>query len=291
MGDIATTIDQQIERLSERGIIFENDNEIEKAKETLLDIGYYRLGFYWYYFQNNKTHKFNKNIKLDDVVKLYYFDFDLKMLLLRYIYRIEVHFRTQLVYFASNHYSENNTWYIDPKIVDSRIFKEFNNIYYILKTKNNTLIKHHNKHTGNYAPAWKVFEFLTFGQCFKFYTNLKNEELKKTISSSYSIRDVKLLNNYFSSLISIRNICSHNGILFDYNQSYGIKRIPNLKYRIKTDNTTNVNASIRLILFILSKVSKNRANDLENELKKLFSEAEKNELVGGIIKEKIMLDI
>jgi len=291
MGNTATTIEQQIEKLSERGLVFENDNEIEKAKETLLDIGYYRLGFYWYYFQNPRTHKFNENIKLNDVVKLYYFDFDLKMLLLRYIYRIEVHFRTQLIYIASNHYSENSTWYIDPKIVDSRIFKEFNNIYYILKTKNNTLIKHHNKHSGNYAPAWKVFEFLTFGQCFKFYSNLKNQELKKTISSSYDIRDVKLLNNYFSSLISIRNICSHNGILFDHNQSYGIKRIPNLKYRIKTNNTTNLNASIRLLLFILSKISKNRANDLENELKKLFSDTEKNELVSGIIKEKIMLDI
>jgi abortive infection bacteriophage resistance protein len=291
MGAIATTIDQQIKKLSDRGMIFEDDNEIEKARETLLDIGYYRLGFYWYYFQDSKTHKFQANVKLDDAVKLYYFDFDLKMLLLRYIYRIEVHFRTQVIYLASNHYPENNTWYIDPKIVDSGIFKEFNNIHYILKTKNNTLIKHHSKHPGNYAPAWKVFEFLTFGQCFKFYTNLKNEALKKNISSSYSIRDVKLLNSYFLSLISIRNICSHNGVLFDYNQSHGINRIPNLKYRIKTDNTTNLNASIRLLLFILSKVSKNRANDLENELKELFKEAESNELVSRIIKDKIMLDI
>lgn len=291
MGNVATTIEQQIEKLSKRGLIFEDENEINKAKEILLDIGYYRLGFYWYYFQDKKTHKFNENINLKDIVKLYYFDFDLKMLLLRYIYRIEVHFRTQLIYLASNNYLENNSWYIDPKIVDSRIFKEFNNIYYILKTKNNTLIKHHNKHSGNYAPAWKVFEFLTFGQCFKFYTNLKNQELKKKISSSYGIRDVRLLNNYFSSLISIRNICSHNGILFDYNQSYGIKRIPNLKYRIKTNNTTNLNASIRLLLFILSKVSINRANELESELKKLFKEAEKNELVSRIIKDKIKLDI
>ena len=161
MGNVATTIEQQIEKLSKRGLIFENENEIEKAKEILLDIGYYRLGFYWYYFQDKKTHKFNKNINLKDIVKLYYFDFDLKMLLLRYIYRIEVHFRTQLIYLASNNYPENNAWYIDPKIVNSGIFKEFNNIYYILKTKNNTLIKHHSKHSGNYAPAWKVLSDTT----------------------------------------------------------------------------------------------------------------------------------
>lgn len=80
MAGKATTVDEQIEKLIGRGITFANNEEIEKAKEILLDIGYYRLGFYWYYFQDNKTHKFNANIKLDDIVKLYYFDFDLKML-------------------------------------------------------------------------------------------------------------------------------------------------------------------------------------------------------------------
>lgn len=287
MGNVATTVEEQIKRLSERGIVFKDYNEIEKVKEILQDIGYYRLGFYWYYFQDHKTHKFIENIKLYDIVKLYYFDFDLKMLLLRYIYRIEVHFRTQLIYFASNHYSDNSAWYIDPKIVDSYIFKEFNTIYFNLKTKNNILIKHHNKYSCDYAPAWKVFEFLTFGQIFKFFTNLKNQELKKKIAGVYGFRDVKLLDNYFISLINIRNICSHNGILFDYNQPVGIKRIPNLKYRLKTNNNTNLNASIRLLLFILSKVSKNRANDLEKEVQTLFDKTKENELVNGIIKSKI----
>ncbi|MHA7943570.1 Abi family protein [Formosa sp. 3Alg 14/1] len=291
MGSLATTIDQQIEKLIERGIVFNDDNEIEKAKEILLDIGYYRLGFYWYYFQDKKTHMFNESMKLDDIVKLYYFDFDVKMLLLRYIYRIEVHFRTQLVYLASNHYSENNTWYVDPKIIDNKMLKEFNNIYFNLKTKSNTLIKHHNNYSCDYAPAWKVFEFLTFGQIFKFFTKIKNQELKKKIASVYGFRDVSLLNNYLISLINIRNICSHNGVLFDYNQSVGIKRIPNLKYRVKTSNTTNLNASIRLLLFVLSKVSQNRANELETELQILFDKSCENELVNGIVKSKIKFDI
>ncbi len=291
MGAVATTVDQQLKKLSKRGIVFKNDNEIDKAKEILLDVGYYRLGFYWYYFQDSKSHRFNANVSLDDIVKLYYFDFDVKMILLRYIYRIEVHFRTQLIYITSNHYLDNNTWYIDPKIVDNNIFKEFNNIYFNLKTKSSTLIKHHTKYSCDYAPAWKVFEFLTFGQIFKFYSNLKNEELKKKIAGVYGFRDVRLLNNYLISLINIRNICSHNGVLFDYNQSVGIRRIPNLKYRIKTSNNTNLNASIRLLLFILSKVSINRANDLEEELKSIFAKASKNEVVDEIIKNKIKLDI
>ncbi|MEP3373417.1 MAG: Abi family protein [Maribacter dokdonensis] len=289
MGVVAITVEEQIKKLKGRGMLM--DQGINKAEEILFDIGYYRLGFYWYYYQNHKTHIFHQPIKLSDVVKLYYFDFDLKMLLLRYIYRIEVHFRTQLVYFASNQYEKNNTWYVDSKIVNSSIFKEFNNIYFNLKTKTNTLKKHHNKHSSNYAPAWKVFEFLTFGQVFRFYSNLKSHELKKKIANSYTIRDIALLESYFLALINIRNICSHNGVLFDYNQPYGIKRIPSYEYRIKTNNSTNMNASIKLILFMLSKISKNRANDLKSELNVLFSESKKCKVVEEMINSKIKLDI
>ena len=289
MGKTATTVEEQIALLESRGMVF--DCEIEKVKETLLDIGYYRLGFYSYYFQDRKTHHYTTHVHFNDIIKLYYFDFDMKMLLLRYIYRVEVHFRTQLLYYASNHYKDNNTWYVDPKIVDNSILKEFNTIYFILKTKNKSLIKHHVKYPSDFAPAWKVFEFLTFGQVYKLFSNLKNIELKKQIAAVYGFREVSLLDNYLISIINIRNICSHNGVLFDYNQPIGIKRIPNLKYRIKNWNNTNLNASLRLILFILSKVSKNRANDLEQEIKILLETTSENELVKNIINSKIKFDL
>lgn len=49
MGRKATSIDKQIELLRDRGM--ELDFEIPKIKEFLLDIGYYRLGFYWQPFE------------------------------------------------------------------------------------------------------------------------------------------------------------------------------------------------------------------------------------------------
>ena len=51
MGDKAITIEEQIITLKTRGLVIENE---DKAKEILKDIGYYRLGFYWYYFQEDK---------------------------------------------------------------------------------------------------------------------------------------------------------------------------------------------------------------------------------------------
>ena len=43
MAERATTVDQQIELLRSRGMDIEDE---VKAKEILLDVGYYRLGFY-----------------------------------------------------------------------------------------------------------------------------------------------------------------------------------------------------------------------------------------------------
>ena len=46
----ATTIDQQLDLLEQRGLRI---NDREKAKEILLDIGFYRLGFYLFPFEKS----------------------------------------------------------------------------------------------------------------------------------------------------------------------------------------------------------------------------------------------
>ena len=47
MGQKAISIDEQIQLLHSRGIVINNE---EKAKEVLFDVGYFRLGFYWFPF-------------------------------------------------------------------------------------------------------------------------------------------------------------------------------------------------------------------------------------------------
>ncbi len=49
----AYTIDQQITRLKSNGMTFDDE---EKAKEILLDVGYYRLGFYSILFYSILSH-------------------------------------------------------------------------------------------------------------------------------------------------------------------------------------------------------------------------------------------
>ena len=68
MGNIATNTKVQIQTLESRGM--DLDLEESKIKEILLDIGYYRLGFYWNPFEIDNNHNFYKKTKFSDVVNL-----------------------------------------------------------------------------------------------------------------------------------------------------------------------------------------------------------------------------
>jgi len=152
--------------------------------------------------------------------------------------------------------------------------------------------KHHAKYINDkYAPAWKTLEFFTFGQVFRLFKNLKDHALKLEIANTYGIRDIDKFENHISSIINVRNICSHSAVLFDFNQPVGIHKIPSKRYKLKTRNQTNLNASIRLILYYLSKISQNRAEELEGYLHKIIEDAVKNNVLKSNIESHICFDL
>ena len=56
MGAKATTLEEQIQLLRSRGMLINNE---EKAKEVLSDIGYQRLGCYWFPMEIDYPNKHN----------------------------------------------------------------------------------------------------------------------------------------------------------------------------------------------------------------------------------------
>ncbi|MDD4778535.1 MAG: hypothetical protein PHV53_09645 [Fermentimonas sp.] len=54
----ATTIEEQITIIRERGIIL--DYSVDKCKEILSDIGYFRFGYYCFPFEINYPDKINR---------------------------------------------------------------------------------------------------------------------------------------------------------------------------------------------------------------------------------------
>jgi conserved hypothetical phage abiD protein len=279
MGNIATTINEQIRILKDRGLIF---NDEEKAKEQLLDIGYYRLGFYTYYFQD-KNHHFQKGITFDDLISLYYLDTDLKFLLMKIITRIEINFRTKLIYLASNEYKNHSTWFANSKFIEKHFVKDLNLFYNDhFKSNNKTIKKHHDKYENDkYAHAWKTLEFFTFGSILKLFKNIKSIDLKRSIISQYDIKSIKTFSKYMDTIRIIRNISAHGGTFYDYQFA---EEIPNnTLISFPKDKKFAPYTGVRVVLHFLKTISENRFLDAEREIKQLFEKYKYDKNISKII--------
>lgn len=284
MGSVATTIDEQIKILSERGMTF--DCEESKLKEILLDIGYYKLGFYWHHFQKDRNHNFFEGTKISDVIKLYYLDVNLKSVLAKAINRIEVNFKTKLIYFGSNKYKDNPFWFCDSNLVGDYFIDEFPRVYTNKFINDNRPIKSHHKkypkHT--YAPAWKTLEFLSLGSIIVLYSCLKDSNLKKEIAVCFGIKKPAIFENYLKTIVFIRNICAHNDLLYDCNTAKEIETTPMIIFN--NNNRHSLDSSIKVVLYFLGQVSTNRKNEVEKEINSFFKEHQTNPVISKILTEK-----
>lgn len=211
----ATTIEEQIKRLRDRNVTIVDE---EKAKENLLDIGYYRLGFYFFPFEvtypqlKKRDHKMKAGTRFTDAVALYYFDFDIRNILMRYISRIEVAFRTYMTYTLSNRYKDDPCWFINPNVVDQSFVDSFDSSCYDGIRKNANIRRHH-----------------------KHYKNDK---------------------------------CAHGSVLYDARMYQLIKSGPAGK--ITSDESYSLGGAIKVISFLIGRISSNRQHDLIIELNKAY---------------------
>ena len=268
----ATTIEEQIKRLRDRNVTIVDE---EKAKENLLDIGYYRLGFYFFPFEvtypqlKKRDHKMKAGTRFTDAVALYYFDFDIRNILMRYISRIEVAFRTYMTYTLSNRYRDDPCWFVNPNVVDQSFVDSFDSSCYDGIRKNANIRRHH-KHYKNdkYAPAWKTLEHMTLGSMLTLYTSLKSVTDKRDISLYFGVNQTAVFENYMEAIRCVRNICAHGSVLYDARMYQLIKSGPAGK--ITSDESYSLGGAIKVISFLIGRISSNRQHDLIIELNKAY---------------------
>lgn len=112
-----TTVDDQIVQLKTRGLQISNDS---LARHYLSNVSYYRLAGYWWPMQSDKVnHIFKPNSKFEDVIALYNFDRELRLLLFDIIERIEIGLRTKMIHHLSH---EHGAWWFQKAdlFIDSR---------------------------------------------------------------------------------------------------------------------------------------------------------------------------
>lgn len=209
------TFDEQIELLKSKGLMIPNENY---AFTKLNHINYYRLSAYFIPLQYLRVEK-NKNIFIskttfEDILKIYYFDAELRKIIFEAIEIIEVYFRTQIAYYHAKKFSPYG--YLD--IGSFKTTQEFyETCLDIVKSETNRseeeFIYHFSdKYKTTDLPIWTLVEVISFGSLSKLYSMLKTEEQKNVIQKLKGINN-NLFKNWLHALSIIRNICAHHSRL------------------------------------------------------------------------------
>ena len=216
---VATTFQDQIRLLKKRGLIIADE---ATANIFLQNISYYRLSGYWWPMQADKVqHTFKPNSTFENVIAIYNFDRELRLLLYDVIERIEIGFRTKLIYHLSH---ELSSWWFEEAAYFKNAIEHTKTLQAIDRELNQTkevFIKEHYKKyktDTRRPPAWKTLEIASFGNISKLYGNLLNIiKSKDLIAAELGTVNHTFLPSWLQSITQIRNICAHHGRLWNKN--------------------------------------------------------------------------
>jgi len=213
------TIQEQIQQLKTRGLEI---NDSDNAEHYLSQISYYRLAGYWWPMQADKEqHIFKPNSRFLDVIALYNFDRELRLLIFDVVEKIEISLRTKLIYHLSHEFDP--WWFQDSNIFinTSELIRTLSTLDEEIERSKDIFIKEHKKkHKDDlrFPPAWKALELTSFGTLSKLYGNLKNTvRSKDTIAQEFGTVNHTFLPSWLQSIAQIRNYCAHHSRLWNKN--------------------------------------------------------------------------
>jgi abortive infection bacteriophage resistance protein len=213
------SIDQHLAQLKSRGLVIADD---DFAIHYLKHVSYYRLAGYWWPMQEDKeNHVFKPGSRFEDVINLYNFDRELRILLFDVIEKIEISLRTKLIYHLSHEFDA--WWFQNTELFSDTqaLVKTLSSIQEEIERSKDTFIKEHNKKYKDdlrFPPCWKSLEITSFGSLSKLYGNLKNTiKSKDTIAEEFGAVNHTYLPSWLQSIAQIRNYCAHHSRLWNKN--------------------------------------------------------------------------
>jgi abortive infection bacteriophage resistance protein len=243
-------VQEQINLLKSRGLQIPDE---ARATRYLQNISYYRLSGYMYPFlADAKQHQFKKGTVFEDILDLYRFDRELRLLVFSAIEKIEIALRSQI----TNEFSvalQNPFWYTEAKYfadpVKHASFLDGLSPY--VSRSNDVFIKHfYNTYNNPWPPVWVIFEILSMGQFSILYSITAKSPPRKAVADYFGVKET-VLTTWLHTLVYVRNICAHHARLWNKDL-----RIP-VKLPKKTANkwlfASNVtNRKVYIVLAVIS---------------------------------------
>lgn len=227
----ATSIDQQIALLADRGMHF---SDRERASHYLRHIGYYRLSAYWLPFEQESTrtdarsHRFIPGTTFDDVLSRYVFDRQLRILALEALERIEVSVRACW----SNAFSLSHGvhGYLDasnfkcPYWHASQIARAASE----LKDSNEVFVEHYRKKYSSpgLPPMWVMAETLSFGALSGWVQKTRDTDVQTELMRHMNLPTMEIVHGVLHNLSYLRNLCAHHARV--WNRQF-VKTFPRIK--------------------------------------------------------------
>ncbi|MFT6908393.1 MAG: abortive infection bacteriophage resistance protein [Oleiphilaceae bacterium] len=204
----------QVDKLKLHGL---NIPDPDKAEFYLSQLNYYRFSAYCLPFeQDHATHAFQANTSFDDVLNLYIFDRELRLLVLDAIERFEVSLRTQLAYHLSHNHNTAHP-HLDPLVFHSRSIYDVSlkNLTDEVTRSREDFIRHlQQKYSESLPPIWAAVELMTIGQLSKWLSNIKKRRDRQDIARFYQI-DESILTSFCKHLTHVRNYSAHHARLWN----------------------------------------------------------------------------
>ncbi len=191
-------------------------SDLAQAEFYLQHLNYYRLGAYWLPFESDHTtHIFRSGTKFEEVLSLYVFDRELRLLMLDAIERVEVSIRSQWAYQIAHLHNPHGHLDATLSVNNSRWQKNLAKLTTEVNRSDENFIKHLiTNYSEALPPIWAVCEVMSLGLLSRWFDNLKPMKTRRAIAMVYGV-DEQVLASWLRHLSLVRNICAHHSRLWN----------------------------------------------------------------------------
>ena len=182
----------------------------------LSNVSYYRISAYFIPFMAHKD-CFNNGVRIDQIESLYRFDSTLRLILFKWIEKVEIALKTRIIYFLAQKYSP-------LAYLNKGIFSDaFDHGEWVKRIKESwerstDTFKYHFENTYKRTedpPLWMIAEVVSIGSISSMVKGLKYKD-QKAIARTCDV-EAKVLTSWLHSITYARNLCAHHSRLWNRN--------------------------------------------------------------------------
>jgi abortive infection bacteriophage resistance protein len=231
------TIEQQIELLKERHLIFNNENF---AKSMLLTHDYYEIinGYKQFYIIKTDNHNeiYKPGVTFEQIFSLFSFDRAIRQMLMSSLIDLEEHMRSLVSYVIAKHYGTKHKNYLNSKnYVNAKVSNQNWSKNNILASLNFVIehpkppITYHLNEYGN-VPPWVLLKQVYMSTLFNLVRILKPKLKEEVIMLAYGVsrevaKQAEIKQLFMQSLIlflDYRNMAAHGNRMYSFKTKHDI---------------------------------------------------------------------